>query len=244
MPTSMSLYRVPGGFKLLLAIIACGSAHAAPSLEQQVTQASRAWLDGFVQKQQLRDARIDVTVLPGRGPVPVCTEPFDITPADTTRLKRMRFAARCPGSARAALFVVRAEVQAKVLVASAPIPAGKVIDRADVLLAERDIAATPDAIHNADDIAGRASRRPLRAGQVVQSRFLRGAQTLKRGQPVRIVARSQRIEVTAAGVAMQNGGENDVIQVRNVATGKIISARVTDASTVTPVASASSAAEE
>jgi flagella basal body P-ring formation protein FlgA len=57
---------------------------------------------------------------------------------------------------------------------------------------------------------------------------------VKRGEPVRIVARHEQIEVSMAGDALDTGARGDMVRVRN-ANGTVIRARVTGAGTVEPV---------
>ncbi|WP_206995215.1 flagellar basal body P-ring formation chaperone FlgA [Trinickia mobilis] len=188
-----------------------------------------------MKQHQLQDARVEAAVLPSRRPAPPCGKPYEIAPSGNGQLGHLKFAVRCPNDARTTFYQVRTSVLAKVVVAAAAIPAGQPIDVNDVTLEEENLAAVPDALTDPAAIAGRVSRRALKAGSVVQARFLQGETAVKRGQMVRIVARNQQIEITAAGTALQNGAKDEVIRVRNTSTGKIIAARVTGPGIVEPL---------
>ncbi|AKE06909.1 hypothetical protein XM57_22050 [Burkholderia cepacia] len=196
----------------------------------------------YAARQPVDVTSIDVTVLPPgarQAAAPIQCDNPEITPVDTRRIARMRFSVRCDRSSRPAIFIVRGKIFAKLLVAATPVPAGRPLTREDVALAERDWLATQDALTDPRAIDGRVSRRALKAGQVLQKRFLKAQTTVKRGQAVRIVAQAGQIEVSATGTALDDGATGDTIRVRNTGTGRTVDARVVDADTVAPVGAAS-----
>jgi flagella basal body P-ring formation protein FlgA len=148
-------------------------------------------------------------------------------------MSRLRFSARCPDGA-AETYVVRTSVRSKALAAASAIPAGKTIDKSDLKLVDADIALMPDATRHAGDIAGRASQR-LRAGQVIQARFLKAGEGVRRGQVVQIVSRQHQFQISTHGIAMQKGDSDALVRVRNDATGKLIMARVAGPGVAEPV---------
>jgi len=129
---------------------------------------------------------------------------------------------------------VRASDSAKVLVAVASVPANRPLEAGELALERHDISATPDALSDMQLAAGKASKRALRTGDVVRSGWLLSPTLVRRGEPVRIVARSGGIEVTVAGEALDAGARGDTVRVRNTATGNIIRARVVSMATVEP----------
>lgn len=77
--------------------------------------------------------------------------------------------------------------------------------------------------------AATTSRAPASAPgwpALLRRKQLQAPQLVKRGDEVRIVARQDGIEVSNAGEALANGRMGEVIRVRNVGSGKVISARV------------------
>lgn len=201
----------------------------------QVQQAAQAWVDQYVKDRQLEPIETAVTVVPPRQAPAACDSAYNVSATDTKVLTRMRFSVRCPGASRASVYMVRARINAPVTIAAIAIPANKPLTPGDLQLDYRDVAQTPDALLNPDAAVGYTLRRALKAGQVVQSRMLKGAQVVRRGQAVQILASAGPVEVTAAGTAMQDGALDDVIRVKNVNTGKVINARVTGAGTVEPM---------
>jgi len=209
---------------------------AASDVETLVARAAHSWLVDWAKQEKLPDAQVDVTVLPNRRPAPECGQALKIFPLDTTQVSRLRFSARCPDGA-SETYTARATVRTKVLAVTTAMPAGKTIDKSDLKMVEHDIALTPDATRQIDDIVGRASQRPLRAGQVVQTRFLKASEGVRRGQAVQVVLRQDQFQISSVGTAMQKGDSDALVRVRNDATGKLFLARVVGPGRVEPVIS-------
>lgn len=203
-------------------------------LEQQVAQAARQYIlqqaarDGFV------NPMVEVSVVNIARAAAPCRQAV-VAPLDTQHPSRMRFAASCADKDEwRQEFVVRAELSAEVVVASAAVPAGRTITDNELALERRSISAVPDALSDPRSVTGLSSRRPLRAGQVVQKRMLVAPTLVKRGETVQIVARNGVVDVSAIGEALETGQRDEIVRVRNTSTGKIIRARITDKAVVEP----------
>jgi flagella basal body P-ring formation protein FlgA len=219
---------------LLTAAIALPAA-AAP-VDSLVAQAARQFLGEQAARAGLQNPVIEASVLPGKRPALNCRETPRVEPLDTRHASRMRFVAVCPeADGQRQEFVVSAEVTAEVLVAAVALPAGRAIAADDLALERRDVVTTPDALSDPAAAVGQSSRRALRPGQIVQKQMLASPLLVRRGDTVRIVARSGPVEVTSAGEALEAGRGNDAIRVRNAATGKVIRARITGSGAVEPV---------
>ncbi|HEX6734003.1 MAG TPA: flagellar basal body P-ring formation chaperone FlgA [Azonexus sp.] len=209
---------------------------AAASVDSQVALAAKQFLNEQAARAGWLDPQIETNVLPGNRSALACRQPVKVVAVDTRYPGRMRFAASCPGTdAERREFVVRGEISAEVLVATAALPANRPIAAADLALERRDVAATPDALSDASVVVGQSSRRSLRAGQVLLKSMLVAPVLVKRGEAVRIVARTGPVEVTSVGEALEAGRGDDTVRVRNSTTGKVIRARVTASGTVEPV---------
>ncbi|MFC0250574.1 flagellar basal body P-ring formation chaperone FlgA [Massilia consociata] len=169
-------------------------------------------------------------------PAPPCNAPVEVDALDTRQYARMRFVARCPDPRGWRHdFVVRARVSAMVAVTAAPIGPNQVLGDADVTLERRDVTLISDAIGVPEDAVGRSSRRSLRAGEVLRSGQLAAPILVKRGDQVLMVARTDGIEVSMAGEALDAGAQGAVVRVRNVASGQVVRMRVAGAGTVEPL---------
>lgn len=220
---------------VLPALLLLVPAHAfAATVDEVVASAARSWLMDWARQGGWPTPSVDVVVLPLRRPPPQCGQALQVAPLDVSQPARLRFSARCPdGSAQT--YTVRAAVHTRALAVAAAWPAGKLIGKDDLRLADVDIAFTPDAMLNPDDVAGRTSQRPLRAGQVLQARFLKTGAGVRRGELVQIVSRHQAFQISAQGTAMEKGDGDALVRVRNGASGKLIMARVIGPGMVEPV---------
>lgn len=218
----------------LLAAPASWAATEAP--EARVLRAAREFLADQAARAGLAKPVVEVTMVTGSRGLPACRQPVAVAAVDTRYASRLRFAATCPGSDGARQeFILKARISAEVVVAAAAVPAGRVIADDELALERRDVSTVPDAISEIEAVAGLSSRRALRAGQMVQKPMLVAPVLVRRGEPVHIVVRSGPVEVSTAGEALETGRGEDTVRVRNVATGRVIRARVTGSATVEPL---------
>lgn len=204
----------------------------AATLEARVQDAARRAVLELADREGWVAPDVQITPVVER-PRPACAAGWDIVAVDLRSLSRLRLSARCAG-VPAQDFVLRASLNAEVLVAARGVAAGQALGEGDVELQRRDISQTSDALARLDDVLGQASRSSLRPGQLLQKRQLLAAQLVRRGERVRIVARHEGIEVQAAGEALDGGAQDARIRVRNLSSGRIIQARVLEAGVVEP----------
>jgi len=219
-----------------LALLALPALTLAASLEVQVQDAARRAVLDTADREGWIAPELQFAPQPAR-PAPACAGGWEVAVQDARSLSRLRVQARCPASPAlpAQSFVLRASLSAEVLVARQAVAAGQALAEGDVELQRRDISQASDALGRLEDVLGQAPRSSLRPGQVLQKRQLAPALLVRRGERVRIVARSEGIEVQGAGEALDAGARDAVIRVRNSASGRVISARVLDAGLVEPV---------
>src|SRR6185369_887679 len=195
---------------LMAACAACAMPAAAGDPADAVTrlvrEAAQHSLAQRAQSAGLAEPEFELTVVSSKHMPPSCPRPVEVKEVDARYVTRMRFSVLCPGAdGWRHDVVVRASVSAKVLVAAASVPANRPLEAGDLALERRDVSATPDALSDMQLAAGKASKRALRAGDVVRSGWLLSPTLVRRGEPVRIVARSGGIEVTVAGEALDAG---------------------------------------
>ena len=102
-------------------------------------------------------------------------------------------------------------------------------------LERRDVTATPGAVTNIDEVAGKTSRRAMRAGQLADRRWLNESVLVRRNSKVTISARNAGVEVHVAAEALQSGKRGEVISVKNATNGAIVRARVIGPDAVEPL---------
>jgi flagella basal body P-ring formation protein FlgA len=236
-PVVRRFARISGLILLTNVYIRAGSAELpADNTINLVQKSAQEHLAHFAAAAGLVEPLFEVNVgKTTRLPAP-CAKPVSVEPLDTRMLNRMRFSAVCPGGDGWRMeYLVRATLSAKVLVVALPVTAGKPLEKEQLSLERRDVTAVPDAVSDVRDAVGQASRRSLRAGELLRSSQLTAAAAVKRGDLVRIIARRDQIEVSTNGEAQDGGPLQSVIRVRNTASGQVIRARIVGAGAVEPV---------
>ncbi|WP_047244382.1 flagellar basal body P-ring formation chaperone FlgA [Chromobacterium subtsugae] len=209
----------------LFALLAAPPAQAGHSAEQAVRQQATQLI-----QQRLADAGLDqpgitLQLIPPRD-LPACARPWQVEATDSRAFSRMRFSVACPDGDWRGDYIARASVSARVASAARDLPAGAPLQKEDISWSRRPVSEPADLFGQASTPLGLAPRAALSQGQLLRRKQLQAPQLVKRGDEVRIVARQDGIEVSNAGEALANGRMGEVIRVRNVGSGKVISARV------------------
>lgn len=218
---------------LLMLFLAGAAQAAAPTLAGTLETAARAQLERQAEASGLDQPEFAITLVNPRA-APACRQPLAVEPVDTRNAGRMRFAVQCrdtPGWRYE--YIVRARTSANVAVTAGPVAAGQLLSDADIVFERRDISALSDTI-GAQAAAGQASKRSLRAGEVLRQSQLTAPILVRRGDPVVMLARIDAIEVSTAGEALDSGALGAVVRVRNVGNGRVVRMRVTATGMVAP----------
>ncbi|EGO64074.1 flagellar basal body P-ring formation chaperone FlgA [Acetonema longum] len=122
---------------------------------------------------------------------------------------------------------------APIVVTVRPIKAHEVLTAEKLQLERRDVGRlTADYITDMEKVIGLEVKRTLMTGTVLTASLLNQPVQVKRNSPVTIVGRVAGIEITAAGVALQDGRNGQVIQVRNQSSQRVVAAKVISAGMV------------
>ncbi|MBP7526746.1 MAG: flagellar basal body P-ring formation protein FlgA [Syntrophorhabdaceae bacterium] len=84
----------------------------------------------------------------------------------------------------------------------------------------------------AEDVIGKVLKRDVPANTLITDRILDDRVVLKRGDVVTIIAESNKLVVQAKGKTVDKGRIGDTIRVKNIASGKELTARVVSGSEV------------
>ncbi|MGC0153256.1 flagellar basal body P-ring formation chaperone FlgA [Chromobacterium vaccinii] len=210
-----------------LAALPAPAADATPvqSADAAVSRAAEQLIRQRLDEAGLAQADVKLQLLPPRS-LPACAAPWRTDAADSRAFSRMRFDVSCPADGWRGSFIVRAAVTAQAAVAARNLRAGEVLQAEDIAWEARPVAEPADLFGQASPPLGLAPRTTVAAGQPLRRRQLQAPLLVKRGAEVRIVARQDGIEVSAAGEALADGRQGETIRVRNLASGKTIRGRV------------------
>ncbi|OWY37342.1 flagella basal body P-ring formation protein FlgA [Xenophilus sp. AP218F] len=230
-PAVKMQHRLPLIGLLALCAPAVGATAYAPQ-----EKAARQFIQQKLQQAGLEQTQLDVRLTPPRDFQPrACPQPLQARSDNDRVNSRMRLEIGCPSQGWSDSFIVRADIRARAAVAARRLPAGSELGPDDIVWAQRQINDPDDVVGSLFDLSGLSNRNALNEGQLLRRKSLQALQLVKRGAEVRIVARSAGIEVSAAGEALASGRKGEVIRVRNVSTGKIIRATVSQLGEVVPL---------
>lgn len=139
---------------------------------------------------------------------------------------RSRVGLRCEEGARWNIFwPVTVKVWAPALVVARTVPAGTVLDAADLTVARVDLAAGGSAAQrDLGDVIGRTLARTLTQGAEVREADLKVRRWFSAGEPVRLIVKGTGFQAAASGTALGHGDEGRCARVR-MDTGRILCAQ-------------------
>lgn len=219
----------------LLVGLASGVVHAqaGPEVQAQALQ----WLRQAVQESQAAAAvplRMDVTVgeLDPRLKLAPCGNTEVYQPAGARLWGRTRLGVRCVDGMSRWNVSLPAVVKAfgPAWVVRNPVAVGSTLAEADVVLAEVDWAAEPDAIlSERTQWVEQTVARSLTAGQALRRGMLKPAQVFQPGALVRVVAQGAGFQVASEGQALTAGIVGQPARVRmdngRVSAGVVVNSR-------------------
>lgn len=121
----------------------------------------------------------------------------------------------------------------QIVVAARSVSKGELLGVDNLRLERMDVGRLNAGYYtDISEVAGLSSRRNLSPSTVLTKYLVEKPIIVERGSAVAIVAKIGDIEVTAAGQAMQDGYEGQIIRVKNLNSQKYITGKVTGRGTV------------
>ena len=115
-----------------------------------------------------------------------------------------------------------------VVVVTRPLKRDNTVGEGDVALRERDVGSLgPGYLTQLDQAVGMKLLRPTVLDQVLTQQHLEQAEVVRKGDHVVIIARSGSLSVRMPGEALDKGGLQTQIRVRNLNSRRVVKARVT-----------------
>jgi flagella basal body P-ring formation protein FlgA len=164
-----------------------------------------------------------------------CDQPLQLgSTSQQVKPGRVAISVRCNGSTPWSLFVpVQISAQAQVVMLRGPLPRGTVLGPEHLELRELPAERLPpNHLDRPEAVVGHELLRAVNQDTVATAFMLKPRKLVEKGQNVVILAQAGRLEVKMAGVALQPGQQGERIEVRNLASGRTIQARISSADTV------------
>jgi flagella basal body P-ring formation protein FlgA len=103
---------------------------------------------------------------------------------------------------------------------------GKVVNEDDIKLVDAPKNISPMVVLKPEDIIGKEANKILGADRAVKVTDLRKPTIVTKGNHAELSYITNNMELKDLGEVMQDGGVGDLVQVRNVKSGKVLQARV------------------
>lgn len=220
------------GLLLPAALFAANPVAPEQAARQAALQAAKLWLQDQAKAGGWRHAEFALQLLPLRHVLPACHSQPQARVSPDSQPARIYVNVQCEGFSQR--YLLRADIVLDLPVAARDIPAGQPLSEADVRWA-RIATNQPERLQSdSRQLAGMSSRQPIAAGKPFPLRLLEQPLLISRGMKVEIRAEQAGIEVKMNGIAQQAGRLGEWIEVRNVASGKVIRAEVMAAGFVRP----------
>ena len=117
----------------------------------------------------------------------------------------------------------------QVVTARTDLPAGQIIEQADIEVAEVDSRSAPSRpILDPADIIGQSTRRSIRAHTPLTSEMTSRIDLIEKGSPIILDVSSSGLHLTASGVALDSGAQGERIHALNPTSRMIVVGQIID----------------
>jgi flagella basal body P-ring formation protein FlgA len=197
--------------------------------EVKLDELERA-LSSFISKT---DRQIDVRQLVLDKPVRIPTDSFglEVVSLQTTQPGHFGVDFKSVAGSDEVRFQLRAiaDEYRTMPVAARPLKRGDIVTAGDVRLEKiNGTSIGRDGVENLGDLVGKSLTKDVGQGEMFKTSAVVIPAVVTSGSRVTILFRLNRLEATATGTALENGGYNQEIKVRNDGSKKVIVAKVVE----------------
>lgn len=196
-------------------------------LEGQLTELLAQEILQWQRQAGLKSVERDIEVRVPSGAVKLkpCPEPLQIDAGNGLVFGNVQRKVLCASQSWSLFVRARVKVTARLPVTNRAMKRGEFIGAQDIEWQPVLLGASDrDLITAVDDIIGRQVSRKLRRHRAIQLHHLSAPQWVNIGDKVIIEARSSGFYANMAGEALESGGEGEAIRVKNLSSGKVITA--------------------
>jgi flagella basal body P-ring formation protein FlgA len=127
----------------------------------------------------------------------------------------------------------RVRLMKPVVVANRALSRGQRLEAQDLRIEHRDVGdLRRPAVRDPAQVLGYRVHRPIPPGRVVDASMLSAPVLVERGRRVRLAVRTQGMDISMSGQAMEDGALGDTVKVRNTSSRAIVEGVVTGSGTV------------
>lgn len=125
------------------------------------------------------------------------------------------------------------EAIARVVIAVVRIRKGEIITPQKLKLTDMDISRVDSPYRLPRQVIGMQAKRTITAGKPLTTLNVEAPPVVRRGELVKIIAKSGRMQISTTGIATMDGRPGDSIRVKNIESDRLINGRVDSAGVVT-----------
>ena len=217
-------------------LIACLFLHCivAAAATQQDHATLKETIAAFVQQQTAGlpgKVTFKVDDIDPRIELHACSKVEAFLPPGSQLIGRVSVGVRCLDAKDWSIFVpVQITISRDLLVSARPLALGQILHAED--LARQTTETTQNTgITDERQVIGKVLRYSIGAGYVLRQEMLRKPYSVKQGQVVRLIVVGGGFKLSGSGVALNNAGEGETVQVRTTS-GHVISGAAGEEGTV------------
>lgn len=181
------------------------------------------------------DYEVDAYIPGGTDRIEICKSGFSAEPTDETRRDwgRIPYSIECDDPTWTLRARADVSLIVPVVVAKRNISRDEPLSHRTLTLESKDLSRIYGGfVTDIRQLTGKRARRSLRAGQAVSLSHATAPLMVERDDRILIKVDTQGIKASMAGVALEDGSKGQSVRVRNISSGKVITAWVTDRGTV------------
>lgn len=221
---------------LLITVVFCQVSRAAPSIEDQLRRSVQVALQQETAQSatlhQWPDYQTDWAIwVPGAAShLPECPVELTVTGRDNQLLPvgRLKRQVRC--DSRTVTWHINVTVKASltlpVVVTQTALSRGQSLDTSVLTLEPRTLVRQEEFFTRISDAIGMEVSRRVRSGDILNPTFVSKPPLVLKGNQVVIMASKNGINASTKGVALEDGGRGEQIEVQNSTSSKVIHAVV------------------
>ena len=216
---------------LLMALLFVGYAQPANSTQFQTVTSIQEAIRHFIASELSEDTdyKLKLGQLDNRLQLPLCSKPLDVfTHNGSIKTGRNSIGVKCSSKKKWTIYnSTNISIYKDVIVLSQPVRRGEIFSKNILQLEKRNISNIRSGYFSDPQfIVNKQATRNLSSGVVINQSNITETKLVKRGEKVTIKISSPNFEISAAGVALMDGINNQNIRVRNVKSKQIIQATV------------------